>query len=174
MSAAQEIAAILDEYAEDGSPLTGDRAVERVLEIARGMFGHDLVIVNGWIAAEYRGPDTAPVELEPVVDLRTLPGWDEVRAIALHGIPAYSAGNLARLAVTLGEMPAPRGEQPREITLAVRLPGLGEIAVGEMLWDPKMLEWTWRPGPAGPRSEDSLDYPFRDTQAPPSTVEVKP
>jgi hypothetical protein len=96
------------------------------------------------------------------------------RRLAVEGaeLPAFAAGELRRLATTLEQMPAPRGDQPREFALAVRVPRLGvEVTVGDMVWNSRILEWTWRAAPPKERDPSVLDYPFRPDQEAPDGVE---
>lgn len=134
-------------------------------------------IVNGWLVEELpeelqrdASPFTGPEEhYEPLVELATLPGYSEL----LGSIPALASGELFRLAKTLEQMPAPRGDQPREFDLSVRVPRLGvEVSIGVCRWNPRILEWTWQASLPTKRDEATLDYPFRDDQdAPAGTVE---
>jgi hypothetical protein len=95
------------------------------------------------------------------------------RRIATEGkeLPAFAAGELRRLASTLEQMPAPRGDQPREFDLGVRVPRLGiEVVVGVCRWNPSILEWTWQAALPTTRAGSTLDYPFREGQEPPAGV----
>jgi hypothetical protein len=79
-----------------------------------------------------------------------------------------AAGELYRLAQTIEQMPPPRGDQPREFGLTVRVPRLNaEVVLGDVIWNPSILEWTLRIAPPTLRNEEALDYPFRETQTPP-------
>lgn len=109
----------------------------------------------------------------PAAMLRDMEETDRRLAAEGKELPAFAAGELRRLATTLEQMPAPRGDQPREFDLSVRVPRLGiEVVIGACRWNPSILEWTWQAAPPTERSADVLDYPFREGQeAPVGTVE---